>query len=332
MSIKVGIPGGMYYYYYYPLWKTFFNDLGAEVISSGRTNRFIVETGLAQAVDEACFPVKVFYGHVIDMCQKKPDYIFLPRLISLEPKTYTCPKVMGLTDMLRAALEDLPVIIDMPINYVQGEKEIKKAILKVGSYFSSSPRQIWEAYAHACQEERRFRKIARQGFTLEEAIQLWEKGERGPVKNKGDLSIGILGHGYILYDPVISMNIVDHLKKLGCRLTYLEMLNLQDVEKEAASLPKRVFWTLGRRMIGAAILMNKRPDIEGLVFVSCFGCGPDSFIGELIERKYFTKPFLRLTVDEHTGEAGVVTRLEAFCDMLRRRRIVSNENNVSSHG
>lgn len=332
MSIKVGIPGGMYHYYYYPLWKTFFNDLGAEVIRSEKTNRSIVEAGIGEAVDETCFPVKVFYGHVIDICQKKPDYIFLPRLISLEPRTYTCPKVMGLTDMLRAAIADLPVIIDMPVNYSKGEREIKKAILKAGSYFSPNPKQIWEAYFHACQEEKRFRKIARQGFTLEEAISVWEKGERGTVKNKGDLSIGILGHAYILYDPIISMNIVNHLKDLGCRLTYLEMLNLHDVEKEAASLPKRVFWTVGRRMMGAAILMNNRPDIEGLVYVSCFGCGPDSLMCELMERKYFTKPLLRLTVDEHTGEAGMVTRLEAFCDMLRRRRIVSNENNISSHG
>ena len=32
------------------------------------------------------------------------------------------------------------------------------------------------------------------------------------------------------------------------------------------------------------------------------------------------KPLLSLTIDEHTGEAGFVTRLEAFIDMLFRKK------------
>ncbi len=31
-------------------------------------------------------------------------------------------------------------------------------------------------------------------------------------------------------------------------------------------------------------------------------------------------PLAMLTIDEHTGEAGLVTRLEAFVDMVRRRK------------
>ena len=31
-------------------------------------------------------------------------------------------------------------------------------------------------------------------------------------------------------------------------------------------------------------------------------------------------PLLNLTIDEHTGEAGFVTRLEAFVDMLFRKQ------------
>jgi len=37
-------------------------------------------------------------------------------------------------------------------------------------------------------------------------------------------------------------------------------------------------------------------------------------------REAAKKPFLHLTFDEHTGEAGVLTRLEAFVDMIRRRK------------
>jgi predicted nucleotide-binding protein (sugar kinase/HSP70/actin superfamily) len=36
--------------------------------------------------------------------------------------------------------------------------------------------------------------------------------------------------------------------------------------------------------------------------------------------KEFSKPLLSLTIDEHTGEAGFITRLEAFIDMLYRKK------------
>lgn len=332
MKLKIGIPGGMFYYYYYPLWKTFFEDLGAEVVEPEATNRTMVEKGIAQAVDEACFPVKVYYGHVAEMCQKNLDYIFLPRIMSLEPRTFTCPKIMGLPAMVTAGINNLPTVIDMPIDCSKGLKDLKKTIIKVGNLFTNNKKTIIEAYYHACQEEKNFRDIAARGFTLSEAIAIW-KGEKNiSLPPQGDLNIGLLGHAYALYDPIISMSIVENLQEMGCRVHFLEMLDINAVEKEAASLPKRVFWTIGRKMLGASMHMNKKADIDGLVFLSCFGCGPDSMVSELIERKYFTKPFMRLTVDEHTGQAGVITRLEAFCDMLRRRRTIYDENNLSAYG
>jgi predicted nucleotide-binding protein (sugar kinase/HSP70/actin superfamily) len=45
--------------------------------------------------------------------------------------------------------------------------------------------------------------------------------------------------------------------------------------------------------------------------------------------KETSKPMLVLTIDEHTGEAGFVTRLEAFIDMLyrkKRSKIIDNIN------
>ena len=62
--------------------------------------------------------------------------------------------------------------------------------------------------------------------------------------------------------------------------------------------------------------------IDGVITLTAFGCGPDSLMVEDIKRKAknFNKPLLNLTIDEHTGEAGFITRLEAFCDMLYRNK------------
>ena len=42
--------------------------------------------------------------------------------------------------------------------------------------------------------------------------------------------------------------------------------------------------------------------------------------------KDYNKPLLCLTIDEHTGEAGFVTRLEAFVDMLYRKKHIIQKN------
>ena len=62
--------------------------------------------------------------------------------------------------------------------------------------------------------------------------------------------------------------------------------------------------------------------IDGIITLNAFGCGPDSLMVERITRraKQFNKPLLTLTIDEQTGEAGFVTRLEAFVDMLYRKK------------
>ena len=52
------------------------------------------------------------------------------------------------------------------------------------------------------------------------------------------------------------------------------------------------------------------------VIISNFGCGPDAFTFKQIEEALRGTPYLILEFDEHRGEAGLVTRLEAFIDRL----------------
>ncbi|WP_054692824.1 acyl-CoA dehydratase activase-related protein [Syntrophomonas palmitatica] len=328
--MKVGIPRGLFFYYYYPLWKTFFNDLGAEVIVSRETCRFTMDQGIEMSVDEICLPVKVYFGHVRELCGQKLDYLFAPRLVSVEPKAYICPKFMGIPDMLAACIKGLPPLIDITVDVSKTNKYLQRDIERIGALFNCSKRQAERAFAHGRFENYRCLKIAQQGYTMAEAIRIWEGQER-PVSQKGDLNICVLGHGYSLYDDHISMNLISRLRNMGCNIHMVETFAADEIEKEAAHMPKRVFWTLGRKLVGTALHMEKRPEIDGIVYLACFGCGPDSLIGEIIERRVQNKPFMLVTVDEHTGEGGVLTRLEAFCDMLRRRRM-QDEGNLSPHG
>ena len=77
-----------------------------------------------------------------------------------------------------------------------------------------------------------------------------------------------------------------------------------------------MYWPNGQKMIAAAQLVAKT---EGLyaVYLSNFRCGPDSFIWHYITEELKGKPFLHLEVDEHSADAGMVTRIEAFLDSLK---------------
>jgi predicted nucleotide-binding protein (sugar kinase/HSP70/actin superfamily) len=148
---QVGIPHGLFYYYYYPLWKTFFTDLGANVISSSASNRLTLDQGIKLAVDETCMPIKIYFGHVQELCQQHLDYIFIPRLVSVEPKSYICPKFMGIPDMIRAAVNNLPPLIDITIDVSKSDRPLKRDIMGVGSLFTKDNGRIKQAYTHACQ-------------------------------------------------------------------------------------------------------------------------------------------------------------------------------------
>ncbi|WP_066637454.1 acyl-CoA dehydratase activase-related protein [Desulfolucanica intricata] len=329
MSVKVGIPRAMLYYYYYPMWKVFFNSLGVEVVLSDLTNKQILTKGLHLAVDEACLPVKVAFGHVTELADKV-DYLFIPRMVSIFPREYICPKFLGLPDMLRQNIQGLPTTIDVNINSYKNEKNIFHAFYEIGRYFTNNNLRIRMAYGKALKAQNNYWDLLARGFTPEKTFMYIERGEMPPDEKElpveKSYKVAVIGHPYNVYDPYISMNIINKLQKMGTQVVTAESLPEHIVRQEAAArLPKRLFWTLGQRMIGAAYKYLDSDEIDGLIQIAAFGCGPDSMIGDLIERqarRVGRVPFLNITLDEHTGEAGIVTRLEAFMDMVKWRRVV----------
>jgi predicted nucleotide-binding protein (sugar kinase/HSP70/actin superfamily) len=61
--------------------------------------------------------------------------------------------------------------------------------------------------------------------------------------------------------------------------------------------------------------------IDGLIHLAPFSCAPEIVAVSGLSRmaRDHSMPLLTLSFDEHSGEAGLVTRLEAFVDVLERR-------------
>ncbi|NLK52071.1 MAG: hypothetical protein GX295_06465 [Syntrophomonadaceae bacterium] len=336
MSRRVGIPRALFYYYFYPQWSAFFQELGAEVVLSAPTHKGILEAGVRAAVDEACLPVKVFYGHVLELVPQV-DYLFLPRLVSVEHKSYICPKFMGLPDMIKSNIRVLPPILDLCMDLSHNDRQYRRDLYRIGKIFTRNPWKIRQAERKSQQRLKEYQQLLHQGHLPVEALRLmdesigrakrlYETDKDAAVTVKDDqpgLTIGLLGHGYTLYDEFVSRQVIRKLRELGASVISQDILNETTIEEGNRHLPKRMFWTLGRRILGGAFHFFETGSVDGIIHLACFGCGPDSLVAELVEIEAHRRkdlPFMMLTVDEHTGEAGIVTRLEAFVDMIRRRQ------------
>ncbi len=329
MAIKVGIPRGLWFYDYYPLWKTFYEYLGAEVVLSRPTNKQILDMGVKNTVDEACLPVKVFHGHVIDL-KDKVDYIFVPKIMSVYEKEYICPKFCGLPEMVFHSIKDLPQLIDVEINFNKSRKNLEETIYKFGYYITRDKEKIKKAYEKALENYSNYKMKLRNGY-------LPIDGKFVDFNNKLDKNIrsriAIVGHTYNMYDSYTSMNLFNKLKKDKVDITVPEMIDFEIINKYANELEKKMFWSFGRKLLGSSMYFAQVQNVDGIIYISSFGCGIDSIIQDLFERnarKQGKIPFLLLTIDEHSGEAGINTRIEAFLDMIEWRK--RNEGNLSAHG
>ncbi len=329
MAVKVGIPSSLLFYVFFPFWQSFFKEIGVQVVTSGKTTKSILDKGVREALADACVPVKLFFGHVIDI-KDNVDYLFIPRVVCLNQKTIFCPKFLGLPDMIRFSVDNVPPVIDVRMDTRVGRFPLVKAYQEVGAYFGASKISALRAYLKARQVLNHYRALLIKGFTPAEAMaRLNNPDESKPAPRprenlKSNLKFAVLGYPYNIYDSFISVNILEKLKKLGVGVLTAENIHpfLLALQKNCG-LPKRLFWTFSDIALKAAHFLFKHGRVDGVLHLTAFGCGPDSLLNKFIEleaKKHRNIPFMTLMIDEHTGEAGMATRLEAFVDMVRRRK------------
>lgn len=295
--MKVGIPKGLLYYKYSPFLHSFFSELGAEIVVSQDTNKEILDLGVKYCVDEACLPIKIFHGHTASI-RDRCDIMVVPRIMQVEKREFICPKFCGLPEMVVNSIPDIPQVTMMPV-YALSRRRLYYWAYNTGTLVTKDKRAIRRAFNIAVDKQKRY--------------------DTG-INNRGfKIKIGLIGHPYNIYDSFINMDTVKKLNRLGAGVITEENLDESLINNEVKTLYKRPFWTFARKSYGAGSYLGVNKLVDGLVYISSFACGIDSVIIELLKDRIGDFPLLILKVDEHTGEAGIDTRLEAFVDMIERR-------------
>lgn len=292
--MTIGIPKALLYFKYHDFARTFFEALGARVVVSPDTNKAILDAGASLCVDEACLPVKVFHGHAAWLCGRC-DRMLVPRFMRMEKGKSICPMFCGLPDMVRHSIPGLPPLIDAP---VWSRRALEPWALEAGEELANK-KAIRAALATALNAHR--------------ARGVQFAHEQLPRR------VALIGHAYNLCDRFVNMDLVRKLGGLGIGVITDEDVAEEDIARAAAKLFKTPFWYFARRYYGAAAHLCASGAVDGLLYVSAFSCGVDSVVTELVAHAAGGVPIMVLKLDEHTGEAGLDTRVEAFADMLERR-------------
>jgi predicted nucleotide-binding protein (sugar kinase/HSP70/actin superfamily) len=254
------------------------------------------------------------HGILKDLLSKNPDHIFIPQVKYAHMKTgddpnCTCPFVQGEPYYLRAAFHDdlahrmLTEVLDF-----SSRIKLQKGFINIGQKLGFGFRRSVEAFEAAWEVFLAMdRKMKDQGRLFLSSIK------------PDETSIVLFGRSYNAFIGSGNMGIPQKFTSRGHGIAPYDFLPLDEL---GGSTVKRMYWASGQGILQAAEYVSKQPNLFG-VYITNFSCGPDSFIAERFKTIMGNKPFLTLELDDHTADAGIDTRVEAFLDVVKGYREVN---------
>lgn len=320
----VAIPRSLLFYEMFPFWNAFFSELGLRVITSPKTTKKIINQGCESIVEEVCFPVKVALGHTLELLKNKPDYLFVPCIVNAEPMhkesdgTAICPLVQGFPYMSDAALDfsQYKTKVLRPTFHF-GNPDLKREITKFARELGYAGAKVKRAIDMAFGALHTFKaSMLKRG---EEVLKSLPTSKPNMV---------IVARPYNGCDSGANLRIPSKLRDMGILSIPIDFLPDTDVSSEHL---KTMYWRYGQRILSASHIIAGRPDLYA-IYLTNFACGPDSFIIKYFEKVMKGKPMLTLELDEHSSDAGIITRLEAFLDSLESSQKGGVTLTLNGHG
>lgn len=311
-AIRLAVPRALTFYDVFPYWRTFFAKLNIELLLSDATNSKIISQSSEHAAVESCFPAKLVYGHVLNTFEQDADYVFLPSMVSRDSLTpehdegHYCTFIPTMPHLVTAHI-DFAAQKQQPLKltfHMQWQKYRKKQLAALTEQLKISQKQIDSADELADKAQQAFQtKVKQRGQAV-----LANLPDDQPT-------VVLVGRPYNTYDLGACQNLPFKLRKLGILAIPMDYLPLDTVDLSTYHSGD-VSWRNGQAILAAAAIIRNDPRLQA-IYVTNFNCGPDSFLLTFFRRIMGDKPFLELEFDDHTADAGVITRCEAFFESLQ---------------
>lgn len=316
----VGIPRALLYYRFGVLWTTFFEACGRRVVVSDETDKALSDVGDHLSVDECCLASKVFMGHVESLIGRC-DAVFVPSYPTTDHLSGFCTKFQSVTDVVRNTFRERGVrVISCEVGCARKVKDVRRAFEGMAERLGVSSKDARAAFKAAWDAQRAHDDVeaSTQERTLRDLVA--RRREAAQARAAGEnvqepLGILVVAHPYIAHDSYLSGAVTDALASMGTTVIYADAINHDRAYKKSFDFSDTMPWLINRELIGAILLTEN--DIDGIVLISAFPCGPDSMTDDAIMRCIQGTPILNLMIDAQSGTAGVETRVESFVDILR---------------
>ncbi|MEA1992099.1 MAG: acyl-CoA dehydratase activase [Thermodesulfobacteriota bacterium] len=303
----VGMQSALYGHQLGIMWAHFFDRLGFRLVLTPSTNAHISKTGIETMVAETCYPVKVSHGHIKELIGKT-KYLFLPSIITMPTPQplevgYFCPMVQSNSYMVRMALGIDPSSILSPVIHLKSDPDTLALEIseQIQSKLGVRKAEIKKALYYAMDRQNQF------------ATELHRKGREILEDQDPDEPIVVVtGRPYNLYDERLNLRLGQNLSKIGITALPMDFIDVSSVDLSDFS---SMYWGLGAQVLRTARFVKGHPNYFSLHLTN-FGCGPDSFIEHFYKYIMGDKAYLILELDEHSAVAGVMTRLEAYKNVI----------------
>ena len=317
---EVGLPRVLNMYENYPLWFTFFTELGFRVRLSPRSTRTVYEAGLETIPSESvCYPGKISHGHVMNLLKAGCKFIFYPCAPYEQVEDsgagnhYNCPIVTSYPEVLRnnvdALRQDKSVLFMNPFLPIDDKSRLAERLFEeLSPHFAVTREQVEKAVDIAWAEQNKFRKeVQQQG---EEALEeLITRSANGIV---------LSGRPYHL-DPEINHGIPEMINGLGLAVfTEDSVAHLGHIER-----PLRIVdqWTYHNRLYRAAAFVSEMPNLE-IVQLTSFGCGLDAVTADQVEEimRAKSRMYTLIKIDEGSNLGAVRIRIRSLIAAVKERQ------------
>ncbi len=322
---RVGIPRALNMYENYPFWFTFFTKLGWRVVLSDPSTKKTYEAGIESMPSESvCYPAKLSHGHVMNLLDKHPDFIWFPcsKWERQEDEGagnhFNCPIVASYAEALRLNIDELRTSDTQFLNpWLPYDK---RDLLK---------KRLYEAFVKAHPELMGKGVPAPTRAEVDAAVDAaWAEDEafKRDMRTKGEQTLAWMEetgtHGIVLAgrpyhnDPEINHAIPELLTSFGLAvLTEDSIAHLGTLERPIRLVDQ---WMYHTRLYAAAKVATQRKDLD-LIQLNSFGCGLDALttdqVQEILENA--GKVYTVLKIDEVSNLGAARIRVRSLLAALK---------------
>ncbi len=340
--------------------KMLLEDLGNEVVPPPRPSKRTLDLGVRYSPEFACFPFKILTGTYLETLEMGADTIVTTGGVGpCRAGEYAMLHHKILRDLgyeVKMIVFEPPRL--QPFNFIKNILALNKARVSIKGIIAHIKR-AWrklqaldnvEKLSHVVRPReltpgttsRVYRKVVDwidQAYTTEQIIEAESAALQAlrSIPQNPDriiLKVGIVGEIYVLLEPASNLEMEETLGNLGVEVersmfltgwtrdnTWNETSERMTVKEAALPYLPELIGGHGQESIGNTVLYSKRK-FDGVIQLAPFTCIPEIVARTILTRvsKDCNIPVLTFFLDEQTGKAGLNTRLEAFVDLMSRKK------------